>query len=119
MAAALIVGLVTVVASGATIHRTYRWCFQGRQFSLTHGFPSERYRYFQALPRIISHTQYSIYVTNPQDDGELASLIRELEEVAQTANLNVWEKLNLIVAFVQSIPYTPEEEEYARYPLET
>ncbi len=119
MAATLIAGLVTVVASGATVHRTYRWCFQGRQFSLTHGFSLERYRYFQALPRIISHSRYSIYVANSQDDGELASLIRELEEVAQTASLNVWEKLNLIVAFVQSIPYTLEEEEYPRYPLET
>ena len=119
MAAALIVGLITVVASGATIHRTYRWNFQGRHFSLTHGFSLERYRYFQALPRVADHAQYALYANEPHDDGELASLIEELEKAAQAVNLNVWEKLNLIAAFVQSIPYVPEREEYARYPLET
>lgn len=119
MAAALIVGLATAVASGATVHRTYRWHFLGRHFSLTHGFSLERYRYFQALPRVANHAQYALYAADPHDDRELASLIEELEKAAQAANLNVWEKLNLIAAFVQSIPYVPEREEYARYPLET
>jgi len=119
MAAALIVGLATAGASGATVYRTYRWHFQGRHFSLTPGFSLERYRYFKALPRVANHAQYALYATDSHDDGELASLIEELEKAAQAANLNVWEKLNLIVAFVQSIPYVPEKEEYARYPLET
>ena len=119
MTTALIVGLATAGASGATVHRTYRWHFQGRHFSFTHGFSLERYRYFQALPRVANHAQYALYATDPHDDRELASLIEKLEKTAQAANLNVWEKLNLIAAFVQSISYVPEREEYARYPLET
>lgn len=119
IAAFIIVGLVSVVVSGSTIHRTYRWYFGGKHFALTHGFSSEQYRYFQALPRVGGYSQYSVYATDLHDDQELASLIGKLEAMAKDANLNVWETLNLIIAFVQSIPYASEEEEYARYPLET
>ncbi len=113
------VSLCAVSVSGSTISRTYQWLFQDRYFSLTHGFSLERYRYFQALPRIRAYSHYSTYVTDSHDDDELALLVTELEKKAHLANLNVWEKLNLIITFVQSLPYVPEAGEYARYPLET
>jgi hypothetical protein len=119
LAIVVTISLCAVSVLGSTVYRTYQWLFQGRYFTLTHGFPLERYRYFQALPRIVAHSQYSAYVTDSHDDDELAFLVAELEKAARSANLNVWEKLNLIIAFVQSIPYVPEAEEYARYPLET
>ena len=116
----LIVASLNIVSvSGSTVSKTYQWLFQDRYFTLTHGFSLERYRYFQTLPRIAAYSQYSAYITDSHDDDELAFLVAELEKAARSANLNVWEKLNLIIAFVQSIPYVPEVQEYARYPLET
>lgn len=119
LAIVLTVSLCAVSVLGSTVSRTYQWLFQDRYFTLTHGFSLERYRYFQTLPRIAAYSQYSAYITDSHDDDELAFLVAELEKAARSANLNVWEKLNLIIAFVQSIPYVPEPEEYARYPLET
>lgn len=119
LATVVTISLCAVSVSGSTVYRTYQWLFQDRYFTLTHGFSLERYRYFQALPRIVAHSQYSAYITDSHDDDELAFLVAELEKAAHSANLNAWEKLNLIIAFVQSIPYVPEAEEYARYPLET
>ena|GEM_PF-851585 len=116
---AVSISLCAVSVSGSTVSRTYQWLFQDRYFTLTHGFSLERYRYFQALPRIVAYSQYSAYVTDSHDDNELAFLVADLETTARSANLDVWEKLNLIIAFVQSVPYVPEVQEYARYPLET
>jgi len=119
LAIVVTVSLCAVSVLGSTVYRTYQWPFQDRYFTLTHGFSLERYRYFRTLPRIVAYSEYSTYVTNSRDDDELAFLVAELEKAACAANLNVWEKLSLIIAFVQSIPYVPEAEEYARYPLET
>jgi len=119
LAIVVTISLCAASVSGSTVSRTYQWLFQDRYFTLTHGFSLERYRYFQALPRIAAYSQYSAYITDSHDDDELALLVTDLERAARSASLNVWEKLNLIIAFVQSIPYVPEAEEYARYPLET
>ena len=115
----IIASLNIVSVSGSTVSKTYQWLFQNRYFSLTHGFSLEHYRYFKSLPRIVSYSDYSAYASDSHDDGELALLVTDLERAARSANLNAWEALNLIIAFVQSIPYVPEVQEYARYPLET
>ena len=88
------ISLCAVSVLGSTVYRTYQWLFQDSYFTLTHGFSLERYRYFQALPRIVAYSQYSAYVTNSRDNDELAFLVAELEKAARSANLNVWEKLN-------------------------
>ena len=119
LAFAVCVVLCAASVLGGTVSRTYQWLFQEKYFTLTHRFSLERYRYFQAQPRIVSYSEYSAYVTDANDDAELALLVSDLEQQALSASLNVWEKLNLIIAFVQSLPYVPEAGEYARYPLET
>ena len=107
-----------VFGQGASIELRYTWQYAGRTWSLTHQFSTEHYRFFRTLPRILDYMEYAEYITDPRDDGQLQSLIDELERLAADAGLSVWEKLNLVIAFVQSIPYVGEPCEYPRYPLE-
>jgi len=110
---------ISLAGQAGTITQQYSWEYLGRMWSLTHQFASDRVALFQSLPRVSPYTEYAAYVNDPRDDGELSSLVDALEEMAYSARLNVWEKLNLVVAFVQSIPYVTEHGEYPRYPLET
>lgn len=121
LATLLLLLLISSFVSGqsASIEQQYTWRYAGRTWSLTHRFSTEHYRFFRTLPRILDYTEYAEYVNDSRDDGQLQSLIDRLERLAADAGLDVWEKLNLVIAFVQSIPYASEPCEYPRYPLET
>lgn len=108
-----------VTGRSASIEQEYTWQFAGRSWSVTHRFSTEHYQFFRTLPRILDYTKYAAYVNDSRDDDQLQSLIDELERLAVDAGLDAWEKLNLAIAFVQSIPYVGESCEYPRYPLET
>jgi len=114
----LSVPLVTT-GQGASTEQSYTWHYAERTWNLTHRFSTEHYRFFRTLPRILDYTKYTDYVNDPRDDDQLQSLIDALERLAAEAGLDAWEKLNLVIAFVQSIPYVSESCEYPRYPLET
>jgi hypothetical protein len=120
----VVVPLIAILASGgasfaASISKQYAWAYLGRTWTLTQEFAVDAYHQFRSLPRVVNYTAYADYILDPNDDKALGSLIGELEELAVSAGLNVWEKLNLIVAFVQSFRYVSEEGEYPRYPIET
>ena len=103
----------------ASTEQRYTWQYAGYVWNLTHRFSTEHYRFFRTLPRILDYTKYADYVTDPRDDEQLQSLVDELAHLAGDAGLNSWERLGLVIAFVQSIPYVSELCEYPRYPLET
>ena len=107
-----------VFGQGSSIERRYTWQCAGQTWSLTHRFSTEHYQFFRTLPRILDYTEYAEYINDPRDDEQLQSLIDKFERLAADAGLSVWEKLNLVIAFVQSIPYVSELCEYPRYPLE-
>ena len=118
------VALIAVLAGGTTsfaasISRQYAWEYLGRTWTLTHEFVADAYHQFRSLPRVADYTAYADYILDPSDDEAIGSLIAKLEKLAGSAGLNVWEKLNLIVSFVQSFRYASEDGEYARYPIET
>ncbi len=115
----LLLSIPSIVSGqSGSIEQRYTWHYAGRTWDLTHRFSTEHYRFFRTLPRILDYTEYADYITDSRDDDQLQSLIDELERLAADAALNVWEKLNLALAFVQSIPYASELCEYPRYPLE-
>ena len=103
----------------ATIQRRYDWTYSDRSWTLTHGFSGVVYQFYATRPRTLDYSAYGIYTDDTRDDSQLASLVSALETLAAEAGLNVWEKLNLVVSFVQAIPYCAEEGEYPRYPIET
>jgi hypothetical protein len=70
------------------------------------------------------YVNYSYYVTDPKDDKELEEIAASFNEFAMMEGLGEEEKLNLVVGFVQSLPYVTDMEsvglqEYPRYPIET
>jgi len=107
-----------VFGQSASIERDYTWQYAGHTWRLTHRFSTEHYHFFRTLPRTLGYEKYADYINDPRDDDQLRSLIDELERLAADAGLGAWEKLNLVTAFVQSIPYAGESCEYPRYPLE-
>ena len=111
--------LVGVSGHAATVDRKYTWDYGGRTWTLTHAFDLSAYSRYRSLPRLSAFTDYAEYVVNTDDDATIASLAAELLTLAHAAALNEWEALHLIISFVQSFRYVPEETEYPRYPIET
>ncbi len=103
-------------AQGDSIHRTYVWTYSGKTWSFTYDFPASAYQLQQSLTRTLDYTAYDVYVNDPRGDAVLQDFVAKLEELA--VGLNIWERLNLVIAFVQSIPYVGESCEYPRYPIE-
>lgn len=103
-------------AQGDSIRRTYSWSYGGRTWSFTYDFPTSIYQLQKSLTRTLDYTAYDVYVNDPRDNNALRNFVSKLEETA--TGLNVWERLNLVIALVQSIPYVGESCEYPRYPLE-
>lgn len=122
----LIVALTSMVVSAATIHRTFRWDFQGRSWSVRFSVSVETYEFFRDLPRVPQTDDfyfYSVYVTDPRDDSYLENLTRSLRRLARGAGFDRWKTLNFVISFVQSLTYQLDGSRpyhhRARYPIET
>lgn len=118
-AALAIVVLLIFPVLATTISRSYTWEYGGRVWMMSQQYRAETYAYLQTLSHSDPYTLYGKYVNDPLDDNALRSLVDQLQRMAVSAGLNVWEKLNLVISFVQALPYTQESNEYPRYPLET
>jgi len=105
--------------SATPLTRTYSWEFDGRQWTIQHTFNASDYSYFRAMDRTLPYTAYGTYILNPEDDATLRALAVAIDALGLEVGLNVLERLNLVLAFVQAIPYVSEQCEYPRYPLET
>ena len=63
-------------------------------------------------------------VTDPDDDYYITSMVQRINEAAYKEGFSESEKVNFVIAFVQSLPYTVDSvttdwDEYPRYPIET
>jgi hypothetical protein len=104
--------------TGEVVSREYRWNYDGRPWELTLQIPKDLYLYYRGMER--AQTQdYSVYVTHPRDDDFVRSLADRLSSEALKRGFDVQEKAGFAAAFVQSLRYMEEEEEYPRYPVET
>lgn len=109
--------------SGTTLEREYEWYFSGKKYELSLSIPETQYEYYKGLERI-SDSDYSVYVTHPYDDEFINTVVRKFNFIALAENLTEEEKINLVISYVQSLPYTVDSvttafDEYPRYPLET
>ena len=93
-------------AEGSVIHRTYQWQYGDRWWVVDFDIPASAYAQQQSTTRMLNVSDYSRYASDPRDDAILTALIERLEALA--IGLNVWDRLNLVIAFVQSIPYVSE-----------
>lgn len=109
---------------------TYQW-------TLT--IPLGDYFYYKEKPRPTSSLRYSAMTTNaryyyfseyiamaadPDDDDLIEGIVNNVNEMAATENLSERQKIDLVLQFIQSLPYTEDGVttpyiEYPRYPIET
>ena len=78
------------------------------------------YKYYTSQPR--KHNDYSYYSIIDADVGKLYG--DYFTEYAEENDFDEWEKVSLVLAFVQSLPYTSDSvttgyDEYPRFPIET
>jgi hypothetical protein len=112
-----------VSPSAARITRRYDWEYGGRNWSVELTVAESLYSYYKEIPRPPT-TNYSVYVTHPQDDLEMGTLADEFRDAAGRYGLTEAEQVELVASFVQSLPYTEDTistawDEYPRYPIET
>jgi len=103
--------------------RHYEWSFKGRKYTWDVSIPGGLYSYYQNKTRPLT-TNYSVYVTDPNDDNYLKSLVEAVNRAAIRDGFTEADKINFTITFVQSLPYTPDNvttpyDEYPRYPVET
>lgn len=78
------------------------------------------YKYYTSQPR--KHQDYSYYSIIDADVGKVYA--NYFNEYAEKNDFDEWEKVSLVLAFVQSLPYTSDSvttgyDEYPRFPIET
>lgn len=106
-----------------TIDLDYTWYYNGRECTISLSIPESMYEYYSEKHRAETE-DYSIYVTHPYDDEYINTIIQKMNFIALDRGYSEIEKINLIISFVQSLPYTSDNvttsyDEYPRYPLET
>jgi len=109
--------------STEAIDKEYEWRYGGHTWTLTLSIPDSLYEYYRGLDRPPTE-DYSIYVTHPYDDEYVRVVVEKFNFIAIEKGYTEAEKVNLVISFVQSLPYTSDEvttpfDEYPRYPLET
>lgn len=105
------------------IIRDYSWPYGGKEWTWELSINQSMYDYFKEMPRPPT-VDYSVYVTNPQDDPYIDRLVEDINEAAAKANYSEYQTVEFATAFVQSLPYTVDSatspfDEYPRYPIET
>ncbi len=106
-----------------TIRKDFTWAYGGETWAITLYIPEHLYDYYSDRTRVPT-ADYSVYVTHPLDDEYISTIIGEFDGIAAEEGYDDVQVVELVVAFVQSLPYTSDDvttgfDEYARYPLET
>ena len=106
-----------------TIRKDFAWEYGGETYALSLYIPQGLYDYYSNRTRVPTE-DYSVYVTHPHDDDYLSTIIAEFDGIAAEEGYGETEIVSLVVAFVQSLPYTTDDvttdfDEYPRYPIET
>lgn len=86
--------------------------------------PLSLYFEYKERPRPTSTSSYVNLAKDSKDDDYIEKLVQLFNTKISQYNFNERQKLNFIVAFVQSLPYTVDSvttlaDEYPRYPIET
>ena len=109
--------------SNDTIRRDFAWVYGGKTWAFSLYIPEHLYLYYGNKTRVPTE-DYSVYVTHPYDDEYISTILEEFDEIVLEEGYDENQRINLVVAFIQSLPYTTDDvstgfDEYPRYPLET
>ena len=109
--------------SDDVILKEYAWLYNDEIWTLSLTVPKNLYEYYTNRTRIVTE-DYSIYVTHPNDDEYISTIVEAFYDISVQEGYSSQETVNLVISFVQSLPYTSDDvttafDEYVRYPLET
>ncbi|MDP3879795.1 MAG: hypothetical protein Q8Q07_05765 [Dehalococcoidales bacterium] len=109
---------------GINVTQGYQWIYQGTPWQWDLPIPLSLYVEYRERPRPESAFYWVEMAKDPGDDLYIDRMIEHIESIALEGNFSAVEKLNFVIAFVQGLPYTVDEEttpydEYPRYPIET
>jgi predicted transglutaminase-like cysteine proteinase len=109
---------------GINVIQNYTWFYQYKSWNCDLPVLLATYVDYSERPRPTSISSYVDMAIDPDDDVFIDSVIQALDTVALQYHLNETQELNLVIALVQSMPYTEDSattiaDEYPRYPVET
>jgi len=110
---------------------TFEWTYDGGSYSLSFDIPvqdlasytmSTEQRQFTSIGSEVDYDHAQLFVT--PDDAVIMKIMAGLKQLAYKAGLDTYGTLSLILAFVQSIPYEYDLDQfgiddYWQYPVET
>ncbi len=99
----------------------FHWEFKGDKYTLEASFPEDMYDFYRGRSR---NRDYAFYATDTFDDKLIQSFANSMHRLSRKNFLSKENELNLVIAFIQSLPYTTDEVttgvgEYPRFPFET
>lgn len=107
-----------------TVTQNYQWTYGWETWQWELLIPLSLYVEYLERPRPALGASYVDMAKDPKDDLYIDQLVQGINEAALESNFTEPQKLNFVIAFVQSLPYTSDIEttpydEYPRYPVET
>lgn len=102
---------------GKDFVRSYAWDYNSESFAFSYRIPWETYNYYQERPR--TYRNYAVYSYESKDHPFIEGFAKALRLVAEDHELNGWESIGMIAAFVQHLGYVRESGEYPKFPVET
>lgn len=103
-------------AHAADLEREFVWKSFGGIETLKVKVPAAMHAHYSAKAR---HFRYGSYLNEDAGYELTGKLAAAFERRAAEENLSEWEKINMVVDFVQSLQYQTETGEYPKYPIET
>lgn len=105
-----------------TVTQHYEWNYRGKVWKWDLAIPQSLYVEYLERPRPVLGASYVDMAKDPKDDPYIDEMIQQINIAAM--GFTEFEKVNFVIAFVQSLTYTVDIEttpydEYPRYPVET
>ena len=119
------------------IMRTFAWEYKGKEYALSQTLHGSVYDYYKKQPKTFSYSgelpvnweeeYYGMFLRNNEHDNTISNLASDLQALGQKNKLNEDQIVELIMSFVQAIPYDDSKaknilsetgSETMRYPYE-
>ena len=120
------------------ITKTYAWEYGGKKYELSQKLYQSSYQFYQNSPKAYSYNgelpknwqedYYGMFLQKNSKDTAVPSLAQNIKKIGEEHNLNSDKIAELVLAFVQAIPYDDAKAEVisstgkdatVRYPYET
>ena len=113
----------TYTPTSGTIDKEFVWDYNGYTFTHTCSISKQTYLYYKNNQGH-SNVNLAKYTTDSVNQEFINDLANSMIEAGDDVGFNEFEKVMMVVTFVQSLPYTSDSvttghDEYVRYPLET